>query len=102
MVAFWVLLAFLLGLAAGSFINVCVARLPWQKSPVWPGSRCFSCYQPVPFWYNVPILGYLLLRGRCAVCGARFSARYALVELVTGLAFALLFYLLVFENLHRL
>lgn len=75
----------------GSFLNVVVARLPFEKSLVWPSSRCFACYQKVRFTDNIPILGYLRLRGRCRACGAPFSARYLWVELVTGLAFLALF-----------
>jgi leader peptidase (prepilin peptidase)/N-methyltransferase len=92
---FYVLLAFvfLIGTAIGSFLNVCVARLPYERSILWPGSHCFSCFQPVRWYDNIPLLSYLLLRGRCRTCGARFSVRYFLVELFTGLVFLGLFYL---------
>jgi leader peptidase (prepilin peptidase)/N-methyltransferase len=89
---------FLIGAAIGSFLNVCVARLPYERSILWPGSHCFSCFQPVRWYDNVPLLSYLLLRGRCRTCGARFSIRYFLVELFTGLAFLGLFYLDVVRN----
>lgn len=83
--------AFVFGLMVGSFLNVLIARLPYEKSIVWPSSRCFSCFKPIRYLDNVPILGYLRLRGKCRQCGAMFSARYMWVELLTGLAFAAVF-----------
>jgi leader peptidase (prepilin peptidase)/N-methyltransferase len=77
----------LFGALWGSFFNVCIARVPLGQSVVSPGSHCFSCNAPVRAFDNVPILSYLLLRGRCRSCGARFSPRYALVEaLVAGIS----------------
>ena len=88
----WVLFVFLLGLAAGSFLNVLVARLPFGKTPIWPtASYCFACRRPLGFWDNLPVYGYLRLRGRCRQCGAPFSSRYLWVEVGTGLAFVALF-----------
>lgn len=87
----WCAWVFVLGLGVGSFLNVVVARLPYQKSIVWPNSRCFSCLRPIRKLDNLPILGYLRLRGRCRHCQAPFSARYLWVEVGTGLAFLLLF-----------
>ena len=75
----------------GSFINVLVARLPYEKSIVWPSSRCFSCYRRVRLTDNVPVLGYLRLGGKCRFCAAPFSARYLWVEVGTGVAFLALF-----------
>ena len=89
---------FLVGLAVGSFLNVCVARLPYEKALLWPRSRCGSCLQPVRWFDNVPLISYLLLRGRCRTCGAPLSVRYLLVELGTGLAFAGLFFLEAVRN----
>ncbi len=88
---FWCLWALTIGLMVGSFINVLVARLPYEKSIVWPSSRCFSCYRKVRLTDNIPILGYLRLRGKCRYCQAPFSARYLWVEVGTGLAFLALF-----------
>jgi leader peptidase (prepilin peptidase) / N-methyltransferase len=88
----WSVAALVLGLMVGSFLNVLVARLPFEKSIVWPGSRCFNCYRPVRVLDNLPIIGYLRLRGRCRDCGAAFSSRYLWVELGTGLAFLALFF----------
>src|SRR6266849_811228 len=101
-ILYWLLLAFLLGASVGSFINVCVARLPYEKSLFWPNSRCSSCLQPIRPRDNIPILGYLLLRGRCRTCGCSFSVRYLLVELFTALAFPALCYLLIFQNIRQL
>jgi leader peptidase (prepilin peptidase)/N-methyltransferase len=82
---------FATGLMVGSFINVLAARLPYEKSVIWPSSRCFSCFRQVRITDNIPILGYLRLRGRCRYCGASFSSRYLWVELGTGVAFLALF-----------
>ena len=68
----------------GSFLNVCIARIPRGMSIVRPPSHCFACGKPVLARDNIPILSYLLLRGRCRHCGAIFSARHALVEAITG------------------
>jgi leader peptidase (prepilin peptidase) / N-methyltransferase len=86
-------LAFVLGTVFGSFANVCIYRLPPTEdhpegqSVVSPGSRCSACGALVRWYDNVPVLSYLLLRGRCRACRAEFSARYLLVELTTGLLF---------------
>ena len=71
----------LFGLAIGSFLNVVIYRVPRQESIVSPGSHCPSCDNPIKGRHNVPVVGWLLLRGRCASCRARISARYPLVEL---------------------
>ncbi|MBA4187029.1 MAG: hypothetical protein C0467_03330 [Planctomycetaceae bacterium] len=97
-IAFWCLWVFLFGLMVGSFLNVLIARLPYEKSIIWPSSRCFSCFQRVRFTDNIPIIGYLRLRGQCRHCGAKFSARYLWIEVATGLAFLALFVLDVLVN----
>jgi leader peptidase (prepilin peptidase)/N-methyltransferase len=76
-----------LGLAFGSFLNVCIYRLPLGLSVVSPGSRCPGCKRPIAFYDNVPILGWLLLRGRCRNCKTRISVRYLLIEALTGALF---------------
>jgi leader peptidase (prepilin peptidase)/N-methyltransferase len=81
------ILAVVLGLLWGSFANVCIYRLPADKSVVAPGSHCGSCGKPVRWYDNVPILSYLWLRGKCRDCGTHFSARYLLVEAVTAALF---------------
>ena len=87
-----VALAGLWGAIWGSFFNVCVARVPLGQSVVRPGSHCMACGKPVRAADNIPILSYFLLRGRCRSCGVRFSIRYALVELLTALLSAALFW----------
>jgi len=77
----------LVGLCVGSFLNVCAHRLPKGESVVTPGSRC-ACGEPIPGWLNVPLLGWLALRGRARCCGRPISARYPLLELAGGLSLA--------------
>ncbi len=72
-------------MAVGSFLNVCIYRLPRSLSLIHPPSMCPSCRTKIPFYDNVPVASYLWLRGRCRHCGAAFSLRYPLVELVSGL-----------------
>jgi leader peptidase (prepilin peptidase)/N-methyltransferase len=83
-----VAVALVSGLAVGSFLNVVIHRVPRGESLVRPGSRCPSCGAPIRVWHNVPVLGWLLLRGRCADCRAAIAVRYPVVELLTGLLFA--------------
>jgi leader peptidase (prepilin peptidase) / N-methyltransferase len=76
---------FVFGTCIGSFLNVCIYRLPTGISVITPPSRCPWCDQRIRFYDNIPIISYLLLRGRCRHCAASFSPRYLLVELLTGL-----------------
>ena len=96
----WVGMAFVLGAVIGSGLNVCICRIPYEKSILWPGSRCGHCFQPIRWYDNVPLLSYWLLRGRCRTCKTPFSIRYFLIELFTGLVFACLFVLDVVLNVH--
>ncbi len=75
------------GLIIGSFLNVCIYRLPRHLSIVFPGSHCPSCNKPIRAYDNVPVLAYLWLGGRCRFCRERISLQYPAVELLTGLAF---------------
>jgi leader peptidase (prepilin peptidase)/N-methyltransferase len=77
-------IALLPGLAFGSFLNVVAARIPLRRSLVSPGSACMSCATPLAWYDNVPLLSWALLRGRCRSCGARISALYPAVELITA------------------
>ncbi len=81
-----VLLGFL-GLVVGSFLNVCIYRLPRRESISWPGSRCTACNRTLSWYENVPIVSWLVLRGRCRTCGERISVMYPLVELITSVLF---------------
>lgn len=81
-------LAAAFGLCIGSFLNVCIHRLPRGESVVSPGSRCPKCGEPIRWFDNLPVLSYLILGGKCRACGAPFSARYLVVELITAVVFA--------------
>jgi leader peptidase (prepilin peptidase)/N-methyltransferase len=83
---------FIVGTVVGSFLNVCIYRIPWEKSVIWPGSRCLTCWTPIAARDNIPIVSWLALRGECRNCGSRISVRYPLVELLVGLLFLGLFY----------
>jgi prepilin signal peptidase PulO-like enzyme (type II secretory pathway) len=76
------------GLALGSFLNVVAARVPLRRSIVRPPSACMSCGHEIAWYDNVPVVSWLLLRGRCRSCGTRIPARYPAVELVSGLLVA--------------
>ncbi len=77
----------LFGLIIGSFLNVCIARLPAGLSVVSPPSRCPSCHAGIAWYDNIPVLSYVLLAGRCRACHTRISPRYVVVELATAVAF---------------
>lgn len=76
-----------LGAIIGSFLNVVIHRLPREESIVFPNSRCPSCTKPIKAYDNIPVISWLILRGRCRACRASISARYPAVELMTGLLF---------------
>jgi leader peptidase (prepilin peptidase)/N-methyltransferase len=82
------LVAGLLGLIAGSFLNVVIHRVPLRESVIFPTSHCPVCGEPIKPRDNVPLISYVLLRGRCRSCKARISLRYPLVEALTGILFA--------------
>lgn len=83
------ILAGLLGLAFGSFMNVCLSRWPEGESVVRPRSHCRSCGRTLGWWENVPLVSWIVLRGRCRTCEAKISWRYPLVELAVGVLWAL-------------
>ncbi|HAH32416.1 MAG TPA: prepilin peptidase [Elusimicrobia bacterium] len=76
--------AFVFGLIIGSFLNVCICRLPQNISIIKPSSRCPECMAPIKFYDNIPVISFLLLRGRCRNCAARISLKYPTVELFTA------------------
>ena len=84
---FWSLVFFIFGCVVGSFLNVCIYRMPRGESLVSPPSHCPHCNYSIPWYLNIPLFTWVFLRGRCAHCRAPISARYFLVELLTGLAF---------------
>ncbi len=79
------IIAFIFGTVIGSFLNVCIYRIPKNISLVRPGSFCPNCGTHIPFYHNIPLLSYLILRGRCHACQHPISIRYFIVELFTGL-----------------
>jgi leader peptidase (prepilin peptidase) / N-methyltransferase len=84
---FWALVFFVFGCMVGSFLNVCIYRMPLALSVVSPPSHCPHCKYSIPWFLNVPLVTWLALRGKCKNCGAPISPRYFLVELLTGVAF---------------
>jgi len=83
--------SFIVGTCLGSFANVCIYRLPKGKSIVWPGSFCPQCKKEILWYDNIPLLSFLLLRGKCRFCQKKISPRYFIVELLTGTLTLLLF-----------
>ncbi|ADE53441.1 prepilin peptidase [Coraliomargarita akajimensis] len=83
---FFQLLAFLFGAIVGSFLNVCIYRIPAERSVIFPGSTC-ACGKAIAWYNNIPILSWCFLRGRAACCGEKFSIRYPLIEFLTGALF---------------
>ncbi|NIS07471.1 MAG: prepilin peptidase [Candidatus Dadabacteria bacterium] len=83
--------SFIFGAVVGSFLNVCIYRLPNDISLVFPSSHCTSCKKPIPFYHNIPIISYLVLGGRCYNCREKYSWDYPLVEFLAGLLSLLLF-----------
>ena len=85
------LIAFTFGAIVGSFLNVCIARLPKEESIVYPPSRCPSCRHPLLWHDNVPVLSFIFLKGRCRNCQGRISIQYPAVEILTGVLFVLFY-----------
>ena len=87
MTTLFIIFSFLFGIVIGSFLNVCITRIPEDVSIVTPGSRCPKCGTPIKPYDNVPLFSWLILRGKCRSCGTTISPMYPLVELFTGLMF---------------
>lgn len=84
---YWTVVFFMFGSIVGSFLNVCIHRMPLDQSVVNPGSHCPKCDYHIPWHLNIPLLSWLQLKGKCANCGIKIPIRYFLVELLTGLGF---------------
>ncbi|MBI5415807.1 MAG: prepilin peptidase, partial [Candidatus Omnitrophica bacterium] len=81
------LFMFVFGAIVGSFLNVCIVRMPHEKSVVKPRSHCVHCKKQLLWYDNIPFVSYILLKGRCRFCGQKISPRYFLVELITAITF---------------
>lgn len=88
---------FIFGSIVGSFLNVCIVRLPEEKSVVFPGSHCPKCQQPIRWFDNIPMISFVVLMGQCRGCRANISPRYFLVELLTALSFVGFFHVFGFS-----
>ena len=86
------IIIFIFGLIIGSFINVCIYRLPRRESVVFPASHCPSCQGPIRFYDNIPLIGFLNLRGRCRACHAAISKQYPLVEAIHAIGYLFIFH----------
>ena len=85
-------LVFLVGIIIGSFLNVCICRIPKEGSLVFPGSHCPKCSTPLQWFDLIPIISFILGGGKCRYCGKSISSQYLLVELITGFIFTILYY----------
>jgi leader peptidase (prepilin peptidase)/N-methyltransferase len=75
------------GLVVGSFLNVCIYRLPRDESVAWPASHCTTCNRPLDWYENIPVMSWMVLRGRCRTCRSPIAIRYPIIEMVTGVLF---------------
>jgi leader peptidase (prepilin peptidase)/N-methyltransferase len=86
-----IILIFVLGLIVGSFSNVCIYRIPRNESVIYPGSHCPKCHSNISPIDNIPLLSYILLKGRCRNCGSKISIQYPVVEFLTGLIYLIIY-----------
>lgn len=84
-------LVFITGICIGSFLNVIILRTLSEESIVFPASKCPKCQTPLKWWHNIPVLSYILLRGKCAFCKEPISIQYPIIELITGIIYTILF-----------
>ena len=86
-----VFIVFVLGLCIGSFLNVVIYRVPLGKSIITPPSSCPVCGERIKPWHNIPIISWILLKGKCAYCSAPISIRYPIIELLSGILAVLIY-----------
>mgnify|MGYP001169364940 CR=1 FL=1 len=85
------MLFFIIGTIIGSFLNVIIIRFPKNESIIFPRSQCTKCKQMIPFYYNIPIISYIFLKGKCANCNKKISVQYIIIEFLTGILFYISF-----------
>ena len=90
--SYFAVFIFIIGACIGSFLNVCIYRIPENNSIITPGSFCPACKKGIPFYCNIPVLSYLFLKGRCKFCHEPISIRYPLIEILAGMFAVVLFY----------
>ncbi|MCP4180239.1 MAG: prepilin peptidase [bacterium] len=89
MIPFWSVVIFIFGLCVGSFLNVCIWRIPRNESIIITPSHCIKCGRKIKWYENIPVMSWLILRGKCSGCSERISFGYVIVELVTAILFAI-------------
>ena len=87
----FLILAFIVGAAIGSFLNVVIYRIPKGESIVFPNSKCKNCQTPLRWWHNITLVSWFLLRGKCYFCSEKISMQYPFIELIAGLIFVILY-----------
>ncbi len=87
----FLILAFIVGAAIGSFLNVVIYRIPKGESIVFPNSKCQNCQTTLRWWHNIPLVSWFLLRGKCYFCSEKISMQYPFIELIAGLIFVILY-----------
>jgi len=86
------ILAVIIGILIGSFLNVVILRVPKKESIVFPASHCPTCKTPLKWWHNIPIISYIFLKGKCAFCDEKISIQYPLIELFSGFIVGSIYY----------
>jgi len=86
-----IILIFILGLVVGSFSNVCIYRIPKNESIIYPASHCPKCRTTIKAFDNIPLLSYILLKGRCRICKSKIAIQYPIVEFLTGLIYLIIY-----------
>jgi len=85
-------IVFIFGIIIGSFLNVVIYRIPKGESIVFPSSKCQSCQNTLKWWHNIPIVSWIILKGKCYFCEAKIAKQYPMIELLTGIIFVMLYF----------